>query len=181
MDIVCPNCKTLGKIDDNCVGEEINCPQCEHDFICSDQLFNFTPTNKPTATETVEPIIAKPATKKCPYCAESIKIEASRCKHCNKNFTKSRTTFILLALFLGNWGAHQFYIGNKHSGTGFIVLNLLVNTAFIAYIIGKVKNSNGDSFELLLFSASIVAFATIGRIISDILHTKKDTQGNLLI
>jgi TM2 domain-containing membrane protein YozV len=37
---------------------------------------------------------------------------------------KSRTTYILLALFLGSFGIHNFYSGHKQHG--FIKLGLLV-------------------------------------------------------
>ncbi len=38
------------------------------------------------------------------------------------NSDKSRLTYILIALFLGSWGIHNFYVG--HSGRGIIQLIL---------------------------------------------------------
>ena len=42
MEIVCPNCKGMGQLDDNFAGQEVNCPVCGHDFVCSEKLFDFT-------------------------------------------------------------------------------------------------------------------------------------------
>jgi hypothetical protein len=37
-------------------------------------------------TESIEKNLLKEGMKKCPYCAELVKSEASICKHCGKNF-----------------------------------------------------------------------------------------------
>ena len=42
----------------------------------------------------------------------------------NKKPLKSRITFILLALFLGGLGIHNYYIGNKSTATVQLLLNV---------------------------------------------------------
>jgi TM2 domain-containing membrane protein YozV len=68
---------------------------------------------------------------------------------------KSKVVAILLALFLGNLGIHDFYLGNKRNG--FIKLGLyLVGLAL--YIIGLVSLATAET-------ATLPALAIVGLII----------------
>lgn len=52
----------------------------------------------------------------------------------NRNSMKSKTTAILLAFFLGGFGAHQFYLGRKALGILYLVFFWTLIPGFIAFI-----------------------------------------------
>lgn len=61
---------------------------------------------------------------------------------------RSRIVAILLAIFLGDWGIHKFYLG--HAGWGFIYI--LFSWTFIPLIVGWIEaimylSMSDQSFE----------------------------------
>lgn len=65
---------------------------------------------------------------------------------------KSRTSAALLAIFLGTFGIHQFYLGNKVSGIIRIVLTLTFYGAFITGPLALIEfvmylTANDDDFH----------------------------------
>lgn len=52
---------------------------------------------------------------------------------------KSRTTAALLALFLGGFGLHQFYLGNKISGIIRIVLTVTIYGALVSFPLAIIE------------------------------------------
>lgn len=66
---------------------------------------------------------------------------------------KSRVAYILLAFFLGGWGIHNFYSGNKKHGIiklvlFFLFVGLIVNPIWcIIEMITVTKDENGVNFN----------------------------------
>lgn len=66
---------------------------------------------------------------------------------------KSRLAYILLAIFLGYLGVHNFYAGFTKKGIIQLILSVLVITAFITFIwviidiITVTEDANGNQFS----------------------------------
>lgn len=77
----------------------------------------------------------------CRDCGKEISANALACPHCgaqqntNLNSPKSRMVAILLALFLGWFGVHKFYLGQATHGIIMLVLfifgiGIIINTVW---------------------------------------------------
>lgn len=85
--------------------------------------------------------------RKCPFCSELILVEASKCKHCGEflddtvkkirasNQPKSRALYIILGLFLGFFGAHDFYACYYGRGAVLLIITTLIGWTGIGLII----------------------------------------------
>lgn len=82
--------------------------------------------------------------KVCLNCSEVIKGDATACKHCGhnqnrnvnmNNIEKSKSTAIILAFFLGGFGAHKFYLNRPMAG----ILSILFCWTFIPAILALIE------------------------------------------
>ena len=82
----------------------------------------------------------------CPFCKEEVQEGALKCKHCGSMLTttlngspepaseKSKITAGILALLLGGFGIHKFYLGSWGWGIVYIILILTYIPAILALI-----------------------------------------------
>ena len=104
------------------------------------------------------------ATKKCPYCMETVLAEAKKCKFCGEILdpvlrelqslkqnnggnvivnqsvaipisSKSRVVYIVLALIFGLLGVHNFYAGRTGSGIAQLLLTLTIGWLAVPIVI----------------------------------------------
>ena len=76
--------------------------------------------------------------KYCSGCGTSLHISARACPQCGAPQAgagqKSRVSAILLALILGGFGAHKFYLGRVGAGILYLLFFWTFIPAFVAFI-----------------------------------------------
>lgn len=77
----------------------------------------------------------------CRSCGTIIAAEARACPHCgagqagvHQGASKSRVTAIILALFLGGFGIHKFYLGRPGQGILYVLFFWTFIPAIVAFI-----------------------------------------------
>lgn len=113
----CPHCGQHFEVEEELTGRSVECSSC----------------GKPFTISAPEP------TKRCPMCGEEILAVAKKCRYCGEYLDdsnqpvqkKSRSAYVLLCLFLGGIGAHNFYIGQMWRGLVKIALFLAANVLFL--------------------------------------------------
>ena len=85
----------------------------------------------------------------CRGCGKELHDSATSCPHCGakqKNTTsdKSRITAALLALFLGGFGIHKFYLGQTFQGVLYLFFFWTAIPAIIALIEGIIYLCQSD-------------------------------------
>ena len=78
------------------------------------------------------------ATKRCPYCGETVPATSQKCSHCGEwlitRYGKSWVKTYLLCSLLGYFGVHNFYNGKTGPAVAQLILTLTVFGSFISLI-----------------------------------------------
>jgi len=114
MKTACPHCGQRFDVEETVIGKEADCTNCGRRFVLQ------------ALAEPSEPAQAQPAVR-CPYCGGEISSDAKKCRHCGEwidraNKPKSPVIFVLLAVFLGRWGIHNFYAGANAKGISKLII-----------------------------------------------------------
>lgn len=103
-------------------------------------------------------------TSRCRFCGGEIDSTARKCRHCGEwvqpishpftnphaiapKSTKSKTTAALLAILLGGWGIHEFYLGHTGLGILFLILWFCFSwTIFIPLVLCVISIIQGINY-----------------------------------
>jgi len=124
----------------------IDCPTCKRviEVPSSNRVQKNSPLSKPA------PDSSEGNTTSCPFCGESILSVALKCKHCGEFLDpelrrnavspqhaqrsylarKSRGAYIILGIFFGLIGIHNFYAGRNRQGVEQILILVLLGWLF---------------------------------------------------
>lgn len=114
MKISCPRCGQSYDIDRTSIGKEADCTNCGNHFVIQATF------SKPQKSVELS---------HCPYCAGEIVPGVKKCCHCGEWIVssekpQSHVVYVILAIFLGSVGIHNFVAGQKFSGVGKILLSM---------------------------------------------------------
>ncbi len=152
----CPHCGQHFEVEKELTGRSVECSSC----------------GKPFTISAPEP------TKRCPMCGEEILAVAKKCKHCGEYLDdsnqpvqkKSRAVFILLGLFFGGLGIHNFYIGRTATGLWEALIGVIGAGIFGVCIFNGIPYNLGS---LMLGTLTLW-------ILWEIFTTTQDAAGNPL-
>lgn len=119
IDFAC-TCGKPYQVPDAYAGKKAVCPDCKAKIVV------------PVASVVSLQSYASTNSKYCHYCGQTIALRAEICPKCGVRQTGSRgeetgsnrVVACLLAIFLGNFGAHKFYLGHRTMGIIYLLLNL---------------------------------------------------------
>lgn len=126
MQTTCPDCSSIYDVDPQLAGQSVQC-QCGATFTVPLEIGRRPGERRETpdaVRSELEAIRSQRRTRKCPMCGEEILPEAKKCKHCGEYLGKDgaplrrvdRLVYVVLGLFLGGIGVHNFYAGQTASG-----------------------------------------------------------------
>ncbi|GAB5375738.1 MAG: hypothetical protein AcusKO_22000 [Acuticoccus sp.] len=87
-----------------------------------------------------EPHLNPAETKYCPGCGKALHVSATSCPECGASFTgrKNKVIAALLAIFLGTFGIHKFYLGRTGWGIVYLIFFWTMIPGFVGFIEGII-------------------------------------------
>ena len=118
----------------------------------------------------------------CKHCGKEVNDKAVVCVHCGCSLVepsdsraKSRVVYVLLALFLGGFGAHNFYAGYNGKAVTQLSINLLGLILNFSMILVHACGVESMGIVVLL---SFLCFLLVSIwVIIDIVTVNKDARG----
>lgn len=101
IETMCPFCKAVYSVEDSYEGQELPCPNCANSFTVRRMMYQ-----QPQPMYQQPPVYRQPPMYQQGY------------------QPKSRTMYILLGVFLGGWGIHNFYAGYTNTAIIQIAITL---------------------------------------------------------
>lgn len=109
VETTCPHCNTMFSVDEAYVGQNLPCPNCGNSFLIQ---------GIPQPVQIAQPMYQQPPMPvQQPMYQQPYAQPASQ--------PKERMIFILLGVFLGGLGAHNFYAGYTAKGAIQLLISLL--------------------------------------------------------
>ena len=145
MKVICPHCQQHYEIDDSYAGNWTICESCGKNFAIPDaETISSAIPESELIQEADSGSNQDANSEHCPFCGGELAPNVKKCRHCGEwliseaktrlssdDPPKSRLTYILLALFVGLFGIHDFYAGYTNRG---VIAFLLTLTWFGAII-----------------------------------------------
>ena len=131
MELQCPHCRQRYDVDEAYLGQQIQCEWCHNWFVLVrdyDSSKNELQLESPPAMPDEQEIKEDHSSgRTCPLCGGEISADVKKCRHCGGWLDKRddpsyRSTYFLLALFLGSLGMHNFFAGEKMAGFAHIIV-----------------------------------------------------------
>ena len=131
MELQCPHCRQRYDVDEAYLGRQIQCEWCHNWFVLESDhdSSNDEPQLEPPPAMPDEQEIKEDhsSSRTCPLCGGEIPANVKKCRHCGgwldkRDDPSHRSTYFILALFLGSLGMHNFFAGEKLAGFAHIIV-----------------------------------------------------------
>ena len=139
--IVCPACRNTLEIDPDMEGREVQCGACMEQFIAEPdggERVRSATRGRPVSSDDEDEPRPPRSVRRRRYDDddEDERRPSRRSRRSYDADQKSRLTYILLGVFLGTWGVHNFYAGRTGPGIAQLVITLISIPLIFVFCIG---------------------------------------------
>lgn len=107
------------------------CPYCKQKLECDESLAGAT-LNCPACNEVITPKKPAPQIRVARDQGVTVNVMGNNFRNAPADTSKKRWVYILLGIFLGEWGVHNFYAGYTKEGLGQIGLMMFFMATLLA-------------------------------------------------